>query len=363
MKHVFIFIGLLSVITLCSCRKTHYSIRGTEIFVNDIGVTHVLKGEETVLNRPHSGLFYVLDSLVFFYDPRHQPQHTCFNLKTGEEICSFFPRGRGPDEFLNVTPIMQVYEEKGDTKSFFVALNENKIGILNLSKSVKLKTTIIDTVFDYKWPRFTSHPPISFFKSDDSSNLLFFTPPSVLNSADNKYSLPRFVNVDYMNWDTKKAYDIYSEPGLYNKDAGNLNGEFYLSFNVINPSCSKIAMFMTLVSQVNILDINTGDLKSINISGTHEFNYLLKNPENYKMCYGFSDVDDKYIYGLYIDKTYTEPEGTHGDTINVFNWDGSLVYKLKLDYEVDQIRVDSQKRILYGNSSVEGKIFKYHLPF
>jgi hypothetical protein len=365
-KLVFFLFNLFFSVLFLSCS---HDIRGGGIngecfIVEDIEVTHELVGEEIKLNDPYYGIMSIVDSVMFFYDPTtSSAQHYCFDIETGEKICDFFPVGRGPNEFLNVTPIMQVYEENGEKKSVFTAINEEKAGVFNITKSVEQRKTVLDSVFDLEWRKYFTRSFVSFFRNDETSFWVFRQPErTTLN--DHHYSLPQYVKINYHDGEIKKVFDIYTNPPIYNKEAERLNEDFYLSFNMIHPDNNKIAMAMGMLAQINILDLDTGDLRGIKIAGTPDFAYLSENPENFKQFYTFSDADNNYIYGLYMDKKIAErKESWNADIVNVFDWDGNFAYKLHLDNGVDQIRIDSGNRSLYAINYASLQIFKYELPF
>lgn len=332
------------------------------IIVEDIEVSDTLMGEKIVFDSINSGMISLCDSLAFFYNPRMPDyQYYCFNINTGKHVCNFFPLGRGNGEFLNVTPIMQQYTENGEVKAFFIAINEEKAGIFNITESVKQKTTVCDTVFDFKWRSKYTRPFVYVFKYDEDS-FMAYKRGVQLTIEEHKYSLPQFVMINSSTGDIERTYHLYNEPALYNPVAADWNGSFYLSWNLMKPDKSKMAMFMTLLPQINILDIETGALKSIRIAGEPGFEYLKGRVEDLKEFYLFSDADDKYIYALYAPKSYTDPKVTiEKCMLHVFDWEGNFVYKLYISEALNQIRVDLKNKVVYGVSFSTEEVFRYPL--
>lgn len=345
----------------CSGKASHFN--GEIITVNDIQVTDTLFGEKIAFDSINSGMISLCDSFVFFYSPQMPDyQYYCFNIKTGKHISNFFPIGRGAGEFLNITPIIQKYEENGELKALFTAINEEKAGIFNITKSIRQKSTVCDTIFDLKWRNKHTKAFISIFQYD-TNTILAYKRAAKITLEENRYSLPQYLMINWHTGDVERTYDLYNEPSIYNPEAKDLNGNFYMSFNSIHPDRSKIAMFMNMLPEINILDVKTGTLKGIRISGSPTLEDLA-NTDSFREYYYFSDVDDKYIYGLYVNKSYIDfNKSANASIINVFDWEGNFVYKLYIANGLDQIQIDSKNRLMYGLCRATEEVFRYQLPF
>lgn len=352
------------ILFIGGCDKKVSYLNGDVILVDDIKISDTLVGEKIVFDSINSGMISLCDSFAFFYNPRMPDyQYYCFNINTGKYVCNFFPLGRGNGEFLNVTPIIQLYTEKEEMKALFVAVNEEKAGVFNITKSIEQKTTICDTVFDFKWRSKYAQPFIYLFHYNDST-FLAYKQGNQVAEKEYKYSLPQFLMINRYSGDVERTYRLYHEPALYNPVAEDWNGSFYLSMNFIKPDKSKIMMSMTLLPQINILDVETGLLKGIRIVGEPGFEYLKGRVEDLKEYYLFSDVDDKYIYALYAPKSYTDPKATIDNCmIHIFDWEGNFIYKLYVHEALNQIRVDLKNKIIYGVSFSTEEVFRYPLPF
>lgn len=357
------YIFLISCLLLGCHEKSSY-FKGETILTKDIAITDSLKGEVLVFDSINSGIISLCDSLVFFYSHRMPNyQYYCFNINTGKHLSNFFPIGRGPGEFLNITPIIQKYKEDGNTKALFTAINEEKAGIFNISKSVQQKTTICDTVFDLKWRDKNTKSFMSIFQYDNDK-VLAYKQPNKLTTVENRYSLPQFLMINRHTGNIEKSYDLYNEPVIYNPEAKELNALFYTSLNLIYSDRTKIAMFMLLVPQINILDTRTGDMKAIQIADSPGFDDLKGSLDNLKQYHNFSDIDDNYIYALRTDKSYTDSKSTANSSIvNVFDWNGNLAHKLYIDNYLDQIQIDSKNKLMYGVKLETEEVFRYQLPF
>jgi len=111
---------------------------------------------------------------------------------------------------------------------------------------------------------------------------------------------------------------------------------------------------MDRMSQVNILDLETGKLQGFRLKNTPGYRYLKKDPKNFRMTYLAPSVDDDYIYGLYIN--IPEEDLFKGDVgtneVHIFDWSGNFVKRVFLDHRCDVIALDATNKLLYAYSSL-----------
>lgn len=351
-----------------ACTDHGSRLNGEVIIVNDIGVTDTLRGEKVTLDGPYFGIMSIVDSLAFFFNPRASDySYSCYNLNNGQHIADFCNIGRGPEEFINITPIMQIYEEDGQKKSLFTAANEEKMGIFNITRSVLESTTIFDTVIDLKWRDMYTRPFINIFINifrSDACSIFAFKQPSRLNLKEFRYSFPEFLKIDIRTGKKERTYKLFDGALTYNPAAEQINGHFFSSLSLMAPDRSKrIVMFMEMLAQINILDPETGIVKGFRIAGTPDFGYFKGNPQKFKTFTRFSDVDEKHIYWLYCYGSSLEVlESVDTHFIYVFDWEGNFVRKLYLEHGADQIRVDTATGWLYAYNFATMDIYRYKLP-
>ena len=346
----------------CSSRSESY-LNGNIYIVDDINITDSVVGEKLDFDGAYFGMMKVCDSEMIFFHPRFPNFHySCFNVKTGKHTANFFPTGAGPNEFNSVTPIIQTYKEEDNIKSFFVAINEEKAGVFNITKSIKEKTTVLDTVFELKW-RDKSLRPFIFVFFEDDTNVLAKQSAARIAQKEHSYSLPRYLRINYKSNEIERQYDIFTN-SITNKKAEDLNRDFFQTYDLIKPDKSKIAMGMSMLAQINILDVETGELKGFRISGTPDFDYLTGSVDKIKNFYHQMAVDDNYIYLVYVDKKYIDiRESVDANIVHVFDWHGNFCRKIFLDNPTDIIEIDSENRILYGFNLSREEIFQYKLSF
>lgn len=344
-----------------ACKKDKTYLNGNIYIVNDINITDSIKGQKLDFEGIYFGVPTICDSIVLFFHPRLPDyQYYCFNIKTGKHIANFFPIGGGPEEFYSVTPIIQKYEEDGYIKSFFTAINEEKAGVFNITKSIEEKKTVLDTLFAFRWRDKSLNPFLFVFQEDDNRVLAKQSAAKITQEGYN-YSLPQFLRINIQENEIERKFDIFIHP-INNKKAKDYNKEFYQTYDIIKPDKSKIVMCMAMLAQINILDIETGKIEGFRISGTPNFDYLKGEIEDLKQFYCHMAADDEFIYALYLDKKYIEmKESANARIVHVFDWEGNIIRKLYLDNPVDVIDIDTENNLLYGFNFATEEFFQFSL--
>lgn len=364
MKNLKIYLLILFISTMTiGCNKKVKHFNGEIILVNDLKQSDTLIGKKINFDGAYFGMITVFDSVIFFFHPRLPDfQYYCFNIKTGKHVANYFPNGNGQGEFHSITPIIQKYEEDGNQKSVFVAINESKAGVFNITKSIEQRKTVIDTLFPFKWRENFVKPFLFVFKYDDST---FIAQQGVarINNREFNYTLPQYVKINRNTNKIMNKYIIYKNP-IINSKAGYSNEDLFQSYDIISPDRSKVAIGMIMMAQINILDLKTKKIIGVRISGTPDFEYLERNDEELRIFYNHLAADNRYIYALYVNKKYSElKESVYSHTINVFDWNGNFIHKLYLNNAVDYIDVDSKNRLLYGINLSSEEVYQYKLAF
>ena len=134
--------GLSLLFLLGGCHKKVNYFNGEIITVKDIPVSDTLTGERLLLDSIDTGMLSLCDTTLFFMGHRTPDYHYyCFNTD-GRFIAGYFQKGRGADEYFSITPIIQKYKENGEWKALFTAINEEKAGIFNITKSLQQRKTV-----------------------------------------------------------------------------------------------------------------------------------------------------------------------------------------------------------------------------
>lgn len=235
--------------------------------------------------------------------------------------------------------------------------------VFNVTKSILTKKTEIDSVFNLKW-REDYFKPFMFVFSLTETTVLAKESSNKRILKENIYTPPRYLTFNLEERRHKREYELYSE--FNNKSIEDLNEAIHFSFDKLSPNRNKLAMAMVHLAQINILDLETGKLKGIRMSGTESFASLeeVNKPRDLKMYYKNIDVDEHNIYALFIEnnaEAIADYESSRSDVVQVFDWEGNYIRKLKLDQNIEHISVDSKNRLLYGVNNEDGVVYRYRL--
>ena len=190
------------------------------------------------------------------------------------------------------------------------------------------------------------------------------------NNNQVKATMPKFQIRGAEDFSLIKEYDIYTD------SVKMCDG---ITARMVNTRAPHIvhkrdkAIFSQLyVPQINILDLKSGKVDAIRIKGEKVETDIEKICE----CYGDFDSDDKYIYALYNNNSTVEYEkmiyGENKDLdaasayvrntptlLLVFDYDGNLVARYKLDGLYDTISVCNGR--LYAHTHYSGRLTEYDL--
>lgn len=212
----FIFMKYFEVLLLCmltfSCgfKDDCFYFKGELVHIDITSCTDTLAGKLVTIEDEPLGLISVYDSLIFFshaLDKKYQ--YRCYNYETGKHVSNFFPIGRGSGEFLNVTPIHCTFNSGDTVKSIFIAVDEQKIGIFNISQSVLHKKTILESVSDFEWKKRFINPVTQVYPLGDK--IIGYVNGRKPYFKDDDYILPQCMVFE------KTTMNVLDTIELYNK--------------------------------------------------------------------------------------------------------------------------------------------------
>ena len=327
----------------------------------------MLTGKEIEFDSVQTGFMYVHDSLIFFEStllPRYSIY--AFNAKNGKYLFGLFGRGQGPMEYINVSCAGYKRLINGQTHIYFNATNEQKIIDVNIDKLTahldqpdSIKAAI--TTSEFLWSTLHTSPYIPVFPLDEQRILaksMFETP--YMNTKNPL--LPQYELIDRESNTITKSFPIFAHQVRPEEP----NDLFYLTSDAIHPNGKKVVMAMWLVPQINILDIETGQMDCFRLKGAQGMEYLERcAPERVHLYYKHVTADSKYIYALYVDKPYfqerdSDPASTSRE-IHVFDWNGNFIRRLKIKERAYEIHVDENANLLYAPIYKTDKVFVYSL--
>lgn len=354
------------IISSFSCQKdTDEKYFKGDVFYCDLpNRIDSLKGDSIILNDIYSGEMIIYDTLAFFTSPKY-PDYvlSIFNLKNKQHIGNFIQKGRGPNDFLGVNMMNLLIEEKKRAKIWMYAYNEQKIISFDIENAVSLNTSPIDSTFEFLRSNTHMAPFNYIYRLDDNQALVKTQLESMFDNMAHPI-LPKYQILDLKSYQLKREFELYNKPIVNTNNKIFPPSIYYLSTDQIKPDLKKVVISMGLLSQINILDLESGELKGIRLKGTPSFLYLTKNINDYMLYYKSTTVNNHYIYGLYVNKPFNPTDKdqiTSTNEIHVFDWSGNFIKRIILDHKVDNIKLDLKNNILYGKDNTTEDFYRYCL--
>jgi hypothetical protein len=295
------------------------------------------------LRGPNFGEMAVYDSLIIYWNPKLSDHFfNIFNVDTGEQIGSFCSKGRGPREAISVNPVFQLFEKKGDLMTLLDANNEGKLFFWNISRSVEQAATRYDTIASYSggaWFR--------IFRQSDSTMLA-----SVVSQylSDTKMTTPSYVQRTIFTDEMLKEYLVYRMSEFENKKTELSQYNYFYTFDAMKPDGTKIVQAMSDLPQINIIDIQTGEIVGYRLQEEPGFSRFETDMNPLMVFYNSVQVDDNYIYATYWGGEQWNVGGREVPdlrTIHIYDWSGNHLYELITDRAFFRISLDPVRRRLY----------------
>lgn len=360
----FTIVLLLNLLLMPSCSKSVDGefFNGTIKDILEPLSNECLKGNRLVIEDIYTGNMGAFDTLIFFFSNKYPDDYmSMFNTYTGNNLGFYCPKGGGPDDFYSISNMEQFVVENESVKLWINDFNKNKISLLNLSNSATTHHTELDDVIDFGWRSSPYDTPFNFiFVCGDK--LLYKNSPIFNSVCESNYTPSKYSLYDHKNKRIVREYELYKQP-VYNLNKIIENGDYLHSIDRIKPDNKKIAMGMWMFPQINILDIETGELKGFRINKDIDFNYVINTHKKLRLYYKAISVDDTYIYALYSD-AFIE-DGLEGyrapaNKIHIFDWNGNFVRKITLDQKILAMTLDPVRKYLYCINT-EDIIYYYDL--
>lgn len=360
-----VFTALLSVIII-SCNKND----DNTYFNGEIRqIEDKVENEKKVVLTPlqlqgvNYGFIAVYDSLMFFMNPKLPDQFfNLFNVDTGKEIGTFHNKGQGPNEFIGLSPIFQFYidDDDDELKTLLFAPNEDKLLIWNISKTVKQRKTMIDTIVPYTWNEETKGASYKYIFRLNKDKILTSV-QSHMTINDKMASLPFYQKRTIFSNELLKNYSIYKQ-AIRNDEAEIIPETFFASNEFLKPDGSKIVQAMLHLSQLNIMDIATGEVVGYRMKGSPNFSIFTKKNKPLNKYHTRIQADDNYIYAAYWGKgQWGRYDIPFVNTIHVFDWYGNLIQRIITDQPVGEMTLDAVRNRLYTTDVGTDEVFYLEL--
>jgi len=361
MKNLTLEIMIIMLIFSVGCNKNENIYFNGKINLIELPKnSDYLKGELIELEGIYTGRFIAYDSLILFFSAKFPKQlMSAFNLQSKKHVGYFCDKGHGPNDFFEVE-ICNLLIKNNQLFLWLHGFNEQKMALLNITQSINTQLTKYDSIFNHEWRNKFIMPSIFTFALEDNKILAKWQTNPVFFPNKPPRAVSNYFLIDKSKNDTI-SYIIHNKPIL---KEWIFSACFFSSVDKIKPDNKKIAMCMEFMSQLNILNIETGDLIGIRHKNTPDYKYFEKEQEIYRWYYSHLSVDNDFIYGLYRNLIINENFFNHDfstNEIHIYDWDGNLIRRVFLDKKVDQITLDlnSKNKILYAYSNENEELYAY----
>lgn len=357
-----LFLPLMVILILISCNVNVDSeyFKG-KIIVNESETETVnVNMKPLCLYGNNYGELAVYDSLLFFMNPKlDRCFYQIFNVETGEEIGQYFNKGYGPLEYIALSPIYHFYKENNELKTLLFAPYQDKLIEWNITLSLKYHKTIIDNEYTLNWREDNAGACYNLIYRLNKDLILAKVQTLPIN--DEEATLPKY-QIRYLETNVLwKEFSSYKLNKFSQSDTWLLPEEVFTSLDAIKPDGSKLCQAMSYLPQLNIIDLETGEVNGYRMENSNGFVSFEKSdfPKN-RFYTRKSQADDKYIYSIYWGKIPWEKDDLNNipcvDLIHVYNWDGKIVKVIQLDECINNMFLDRVKNRLYISSPMNDNI-------
>ena len=353
---VFCFVAILAICISCNKNNDNLYFNGEIRNFEVLGSMKKITLKAIQLNGTNFGWLSVDDSLMIFRNPKLTTHFfNVFNTDTGEELGAFCNKGGGPDELADCHKIFNFFKENDELKTLLLGIYEEKLFVWNITQSVKQGTTIIDAIISYVPEKENKGALYSsfFFQKDNTLLAKVQSVPLGGGDATLPFYQQRTINTNKL----LKNYSIYKK-SIINRDSPTTAQTFSSSNDACKPDGTKVVQAMLYLPQLNILDVETGQVVGFRMKGAPDFSIFEDEKDVYNIYYIGVQADDNYIYALYWGKeSWGRFDTPYVNTIHVFDWDGNFVQEIETDYGLDQMWVDSTRDRLYLTSPKVDEVF------
>ncbi len=340
------YIPFLMLLSFSSC-KERFEFYGKDIVVTYPDRIDTLVGYPVKLENEYTGFMSAYDGVLLFASSKHPDGYVyVYNAETGKRTKAICPVGNGPDEVISVSFYECFERDSGKISMWFNDVNKRTI------MRVDTQGNILQRIHTKNLQSTNFYGIGMFFILNDSLLLAYMQSEEIF---ENKILAPSYRVFNYITGETVKNYKLFSDYEVNHRNE-YLLPPFYLSASHrIKPDKSKLALAMSYLKQIIILDIKTGKAKAVSIENIPNFEQVFSRDTiteyHREMC-----CDERYIYVLEgdLEKSYGR--------VNVFDWEGNFTNVLQINDDAVEFAFDAVRKTLYTKNDLE-EITAYDLNF
>lgn len=320
------------------------SVRESDFFAFDVDEFRDIAAEPLHLDVQEcsANLFTaaINDRYIYSYESSKDWLYTLTDIETDEIVCKMGHRGRGPDEFINVFPLQDFFVEDGETKTLMFCYNDARLFTWNITRSLETGKEVYENRM-YLGDS-TKYLPLGSLHPLEKDKLLVRDTKQNPH-LDEMVAPPVYAVYDLKDRSIIRTYDLFIDPGVKSQNKTFSTKTFLGVNDSMKPDRTKVAMAMYYFPQINILDVESGECRGFRIKGARKFSPAVQ------FCqFGPIASDDEHIYALYCGKEvdYSNYDVTT-NTLYVFNWNGELLRKFRIDAQVLKMSINKSDNKMY----------------
>jgi len=273
--------------------------------------------------------------------------------KSGKEIMSLFPMGRGPGEMLSPLPYMDIYEGH----VYLVDVMNSKLFDADLSESLSRRQTVIKqtVVLEHESASRTVFPS---FYAIDGSNLLAFDTGLTGAELDGEYSYaPRYLRYDLLTGKKVQEYECFDLGKVPTKASKKIKQPAFSLNDCMDDKRQRLCFAMSKAPILGFIDVRGGEMFGVKVK-----NAKIRGKNTLSRFY-FGPIVSKggRIYAIYYgalgDKTQRTPD------LYVFDWQGELLKVYQLDTYYNHIWSEEDGLYLTKVESEESGMIVCRIPW
>lgn len=291
----------------------------------------------------------IKDSLLFSFDGGKKYGFSITNINNGDLIGQYCARGRSWKEPLSLLPIFEFYEENDSLMTVLFSYLDHKVFFWNITASLRDGKDHYRKITKIAPDRSRTLPLLSFYLLD-SSRLIVYNSEQIAE-INEMVKVPAYEIYDTDKGALLRKFDLFNFVEYHTGDPYYSSKSFLSCTDCIKPDRTKIAFAMAHFPQINILDINTGNVTGFSIKDAMQFSAK----EN---IYHFSSIkaDDNYIYTLFFGKPFDMTNyDSVPDILYVLDWQGNIIKKFRLEYHFTTLNLDNGR--LYFSHNARGGLY------
>lgn len=347
---------------LLSCKRDEFTqiCNYNIVTVREPFISKSLIGEEVFFDDEVVSRFSnisVYDSLLLAYQIGAQDgyYYHIYSLNNNKILGRFIPEGNARNEVLAIAPIRQFKVDKEEFSAYVYDFGKQRTSLWNISESMEQNVTKFDLEIKHQEREMKESFTSLFYLLGGKfigQTYMYYNPYS------NEKIISDYYICDINSDSVIKKMNLYNDITPTGKDLG----KYLQSENCIKPDRSKLVIAMQYQPHIAIINLDNNEVKGTNIRNGVEF-----NSSDSKVCFCSVDVDDDYIYALFVGD-YTDSflgEGKQPETVLYkFDWDGDLKEKyIFKDFPIFRIAIDRscKSNYLYGVNIFNEKVYRYSL--